>query len=567
MQIRFLILLCFISPLILSAQWFSEKSYPADFFRYPLNIPLKLNANFGELRPNHFHMGLDLFTERRENLPVFAVADGWISRLRIDPNGFGNATYISHPNGYTTLYAHMNSFPPGTQKELKIGQYEKQSWKGDVYFEEGQFLVKKGDFIGYSGNTGASAGPHVHYEIRRTSDEACVNPLFFHYVKDITPPRLKQVAVYDRNQSTYEQLPRIITPIKAGDAYTLSGGVLTVTSNRISLAVSAIDLITGFPNQYGIYEALVYLDDQPVSGFQLDGIDYLQTRYMNAHVDYRLQASGYPEFQHLTPLPGDRLPVYTKKEDGVLKLDENVSHRLKIILRDAAGNASVFQCILRCNGSAAPTIPLEQDSRYMLPNQINIFETEEVQMVSSEKSFYDAFRFIYSGKPAISSLSNIHIMHRQTIPIQDSVRFRIKSLKTLSDEQAKRVVMMRTGKGKKEVRRTTVENDWYEARYRDFGEFWLVLDEQAPLLKVAGITDGMTVSDGHSITCTVSDNLEKIRSFRAEIDGSWILFTGNGPVYRYQVDEYCPKGRHVLKISTEDEAGNQTTKEISFYRN
>ena len=125
-----------------TAQLFPEQNYPTNYFRYPLEIPLKLNANFGEMRPNHFHMGLDLFTQRRENLRVVAPADGWISKIKIDPNGFGNAIYVSHPNGLTTLYAHMNSFAPQLKEAIEEGQYAKQSWKGDVEFAVNQFPVK-----------------------------------------------------------------------------------------------------------------------------------------------------------------------------------------------------------------------------------------------------------------------------------------------------------------------------------------------------------------------------------------------------------------------------------------
>ena len=255
------------------AQLFPPLNYPSDYFRYPLDIPLKLNANFGEMRPNHFHMGLDLFTERRENLPVYAPADGWISKIKIDPRGFGNAIYVSHPNGYTTLYAHMNTFPPQTAEAIKEGQYAKQSWKGEVVFERNQFPVKKGQFIGYSGNTGASAGPHVHYEIRRTEDDACLNALLFHRVYDVTPPDVSRIAVYDRNISTYEQTPRIIGVTHSGGVHSIPGGLLTVNSSRVSLALVASDRITGVPNSNGIFEAVVYVDDEPVSGFRIDGVD------------------------------------------------------------------------------------------------------------------------------------------------------------------------------------------------------------------------------------------------------------------------------------------------------
>lgn len=549
-----------------NAQLFPPLNYPSDYFRYPLDIPLKLNANFGEMRPNHFHMGLDLFTERRENLPVYAPADGWISKIKIDPKGFGNAIYVSHPNGYTTLYAHMNTFPPQTAEAIKEGQYAKQSWKGDVDFERNRFPVKKGQFIGYSGNTGASAGPHVHYEIRRTEDDACLNALLFHRVYDVTPPDVSRIAVYDRNMSTYEQTPRVIGVTHSGGVHSIPGGVLTVNSSRVSLALVATDRITNVPNSNGIFEAVVYVDDQPVSGFRIDGVDYLQTRYLNAHIDYRIKSNGGSFFQHLSPLPGDRLPIYYKKDDGLIHLDDTTTHEVKIVVKDANNISTVVRFAIKRAAVVAPVANMQRDSRYMLPNQINVFEREDVQMVSTEKSFYDAFRFNYNYKTSATAYSNIHVMHTPLIPVHDSMTFRIKPNRPVPESGKNRVIMIKTAKGKTVIKRATLVKGWYEARFREFGEFWLEVDEVPPVVAVTGVADGGSIGAGAVITCTVNDNKKEIYSFRAELDGEWLLFSGLGPVYRYKVDEHCPPGDHELKITAEDEAGNVTQRIIRFTR-
>ena len=550
----------------LPAQVFPQKNYPTNYFRYPLDIPLKLNANFGEMRPNHFHMGLDLFTLRRENLPVLAPADGWISKIKIDPNGFGNAIYVSHPNGYTTLYAHMNTFPPGTAQAIKEAQYAKQKWNGDVEFQKNEFPVKKGQLIGYSGNTGASAGPHVHYEIRRTDDDACLNALLFHRVYDVTPPDITKLAVYDRNKSTYEQFPRNVGLVRAAGGYTISGNTLTVNSNLISFAIVATDRITGVPNNNGIFEALVYMDDEPVSGFQIDGVDYLQTRYLNAHIDYRIKTSGGSYYQHLSPLPGDQLPIYFKKEDGLIHLNDTLSHTIKIAVKDANGNTSLLRFNVKRTATTSPVNDVYKDSRYMLPNQINIFETADVQMVSTVKSFYDAFRFNYNYKTSAAAVSNVHVMHTPMIPVHDSMMFRIKPNKQITESGRNRVIMIKTARGKTVVERASLVKGWYEAKFREFGEFWLEVDEVPPTIAVAGVNDGGVIGNNALITVTVTDNKKVLRSFRAELDGEWLLFSGLGPVFRYRVDEYCPEGDHELKLIAEDEAGNITERAIRFIR-
>ena len=549
-----------------NAQVFPDQNYPTNYFRYPLDIPLKLNANFGEMRPNHFHMGLDLFTLRKENLPVLSPAEGWVSKIKIDPNGFGNAIYVSHPNGYTTLYAHMNSFMLQLKQAIEDGQYEKESWKGEVLFEKNKFPVKKGQFIGYSGNTGASAGPHVHYEIRRTEDDACLNALLFHKVYDVTPPDITKLAIYDRNKSTYEQFPRSVPMVRATGGYAVVGGVVTVASDKISFAIAATDRITGVPNSNGIFEAMVYDNEEPISGFQIDGIDYLQTRYLNAHIDYRAKASGGSYWQHLTPLPGDRLPIYFKKGDGCIYLEDTLAHQIKIIVKDANGNTSTVQFKLKKAASSSSPANVYKDSRYMLPNQINVFEQSDVQLVSTEKSFYDAFRFVYNYRTSATTYSNIHVMHTPTIPVHDSMMYRIKPNKLIPASAKNRMIMIKTARGKIDVAKANFVRGWYEAKFRELGELWLEVDEVPPTIAIAGVKDSSIVFAGTKIVCTVADNKKEIKKFRAELDGNWLMFTGLGPVFRYSVDEHCPPGEHELKFIVEDEAGNITERILHFTR-
>jgi murein DD-endopeptidase MepM/ murein hydrolase activator NlpD len=567
---RFIIWLTLVSFFSLNgmAQVFPPKKYPENAFAYPMNIPVKLNANFGELRNNHFHMGLDLFTLRKENLPVYAPADGWIAKVKIDPKGFGNATYVNHYNGLTTLYCHMNTFPPQVLKAIKTGQYKKEKWKGDVEFEKERFPVKKGDFIGYSGNTGASAGPHVHYEIRRTEDDACINPLLIHKLYDVTPPDLQRIAIYDRNNSTYEQQPRMYPVIHGAGGHTIAGGNIKVSSNKIGLAIGATDRMTGVPNANGIYQTLLYLDDEPVSGFQLDGIDYLQTRYLNAHIDYRIKKSGGAYWQHVTPLPGDQLPIYFKgTQSGCIELNDTEPHNVRLEVKDANGNAINMRFTIQWTGEQGASLLTVKNSRYMFPGLINVFETENLQVVSSDKSYYDAFLMKYSvkrGSPAM--ISDVHTVHTPMIPVHDSLRFRIKANRWLSPEEKERVVMVKSAGGKIDIAKAENFGEWYEAKYREFGNFWLEVDNLPPQIAITGLYDGAVVREGSAIVCTVKEDKNEIRSFRAELDGKWLMFEGLGPVFRYRVDEYCSPGEHELVIIVEDEAGNQTEKRIRFTR-
>ncbi|HLZ86282.1 MAG TPA: M23 family metallopeptidase, partial [Puia sp.] len=345
------------------SQFFPPADYPLGYFRDPLDIPMSLAANFGELRPNHYHMGLDIRTQHRENLPVAAAADGYVARVSVEPGGFGQAIYINHPNGYTTVYGHLNQFFPALAAYVREQQYRRQSWQVNLQLPPTLFPVKKGAFIAYSGNTGGSQGPHLHFEIRRTAGDVNQNPLLFGLpVPDNTPPTLQRLAWYDRNQGIYEQSPHIL-PIHRGAASPAHRGpgtpwstahwsptpsLLIVPTTRISFALSAFDTQSGSANPNGIYEAGLFVDEAPVIGFRMNNISYDNTRNINAHIDYRTREMGGPYLQQLFLLSGYPEPsIYAwpagRPADGVVRLEDGRVHAIRIVVKDTYGNASVLQ--------------------------------------------------------------------------------------------------------------------------------------------------------------------------------------------------------------------------------
>jgi hypothetical protein len=312
----------------------------------------------------------------------------------------------------------------------------------------------------------------------------------------------------------------------------------------------------------------LYLDEEPVSGFQLDGIDYLQTRYLNAHIDHRIKKSGGAYWQHVTPLPGDLLPTnFRGTESGCIELKDMEPHKARLEVKDANGNAINMRFTIQWTGEQGASLLTVKNSRYMFPAMINIFETESLQVISSEKSYYDAFLIKYSVKSGLPSMaSDIHTVHTPMIPVHDSLRYRMKANRDLSIIDENRVVMVKSAGGKIDIAKAVLTGKWYEAKFREFGDFWLEVDNVPPQITVAGLYDGAVVSAGSSVVCTVKEDKKEIRIFRAELDGKWLMFEGLGPTYRYRVDEYCTPGEHELLIQVEDEAGNQTEKKIRFKR-
>lgn len=547
-------------------QIFPARNYPQGYFGWPVGTKPGLAANFGELRPNHFHMGLDCKTDKKQNLPVLAAADGYVSRIHIEPSGFGRSISITHPNGFTTLYAHLNQFFPELEKYVTDEQYRLQHWEVLLDIPEGLFPVKKGQFIAISGNTGASQGPHVHFEIRDTKTENALNPLLFGMpIEDHLPPDVIRLAMYDRNYSTYEQTPRFIPLKKVEGTYTLTSSLLKVTSDKISFGISAFDRIAGTSNRNGIYEAVLYEDSLPVTGFRADDISYDNTRDVNANIDYKIRNNGGPFIQHLSRLLGYRNSVYKEfSGNGVIQLKDALVHSIKIEVRDANGNVSVvkFNMALDAMPGRNNQIPNERKPYEFQPGYINIFENEKVNIVLAETKLYDSIRFRYAER-ATANAYPVFSIHSGNIPLHGYFPVKIKG----SSEFTDKTVMCRNWGWRNEYARAQYENGWYTASFREFGNFQLVVDTVPPTIRPVGFKDGMNCSKLSRLAFVVADNTHELRKFRAELDGKWLRFTNDkGLAYIYVFDEHCLPGEHELKVGVEDCVGNRVEKVYHFTR-
>jgi murein DD-endopeptidase MepM/ murein hydrolase activator NlpD len=548
-------------------QLLKQNNYPQQYFQWPVGAIKALVANFGELRPNHYHMGLDCRTEQVENKPVYAAADGYIAKVKIEPWGFGRAIYINHPNGLTTLYAHLNDFYPELEDYVKQQQYRLQSWEVFLDIPSTLFPVKKGGFIAYSGNTGGSQGPHVHFEIRDTKTDKVLNPLLMGLpITDNIAPSVLRLAVYDRCLSTYEQTPKLYPLRLVNGVYMPPGGKITINSEKASFAITAYDRYTGSTNQNGIYQAVLYDNEQPIAGFQMDSISYLETRYLNAHIDYKLRANGGSYVQHLSKLPGNDNVIYkTDASNGVIDFETQKEHAIRIEVADPVGNVSKVRFnIVSSGNSAARAADNGEYQKQFHPGFINVFENERLRFYLGENALYDSFTFRYNETKDVKGLP-VYQVHNPTVPVHTYFNLAIRGEYAARDTG--RVVMYRFAGAKKDYKKAVGKDGWYQAAFREFGNFQLLVDITPPVVRPLGFTNGMNAARLGRLLFIVTDDTEEIGKFTAMLDGKWLRFSNDkGRNFIYKFDEHCPPGPHELVITVDDQVGNTTQKTYNFTR-
>ena len=551
-----------------------QNSISVGYFRNPLSIPMELTANFGELRTDHWHMGLDLRTDGRENLPVFAAAEGYIAAIGIRPQSFGRFIIIKHANGYSTLYAHLNAFFPELESFVTSKQYEKESWAIELSFSPSDFPVTRGQYIANSGNTGGSLGAHLHFEIFNTETGKRVNPLLFGFpMVDDVPPQIRRLAVYDKSKSIYEQQPLYFDVKKTDTGYILKGGsLIKLKTSKPSFAISAVDQMAGTTNPNGIYSALLKQNDTAIVEFKLDSISYDETGYINAQIDYGHKVSGGSSLQQLAPLPGENSGLYRQiNGTGVLNLTDTAIQKISIEVADVSGNTSVLSFFIQYVDSEKTNKTELEKPLYFIPNKKNLFDKlKGFRVELPADAIYDtlpvnSYYSLNIFKPPY--ISPRFQLSNPGFPVHSDFKVSIKPTVTIADSLKRKTVMLWHYGGAPRVKKVNWENDICTASFGDFGYFQLMVDTVAPVVLAPAKGDTLDLSPLSRIVFTPQDNLGVIKSFRAELNGQWICFTNDkSRSWIYTFDERCPYGTHELNVQVEDLVGNITVKHWWFKR-
>ena len=379
------------------------KQYPKNFFRYPLDLPPSTAGSFGELRQEHFHSGLDFKTNSRTGYPVHAAYDGYISRLRVQFGGFGNAIYVTHPNGFTTVYGHIERFDPKLEEIVRKQQYETQSFEVDFKLPPTQVMVCKDDVIAWSGNAGASAGPHLHFEIRDTQTEHTINPqLFGLTIPDHVPPTLGTICVYHLGDAPFsEKTPKQFFAVAgAAGHYRLTKPQVINVAGETGFGITATDMNSASFNHNGIYSIELKVDGTTVYTFAVEHFAFDQTHSINAYIDYPTFLSSHRFIQKCFILPGSKITLYPQSVNrGVVNFSDDAVHDVQYVVKDVAGNTSTLNIKVKSSAAKSAPIPPPTGTTLFHYDRQNEFNADNLKVVVPVSNLYDDLNFTYSASP------------------------------------------------------------------------------------------------------------------------------------------------------------------------
>lgn len=567
----FIALSFFIASQLKAQQTYSNNIYPLTDFRSPLAIePPALAGSFGELRANHFHSGIDFRTNQRIGYPVYAPADGYISRLRVQNSGFGLALYINHPNGYTTVYGHLSRFNPKIAQIVKSIQYKKTSYEIDEFPSSDLIPIRKGEVIAYTGNTGSSGGPHLHFEIRDSKTEATINPqLLGISIPDNIPPVIRAMYVYRLNGKPFNEFtPKQYFQVAGSKGNYQLNQVKTINlSGEIGFGIVVNDKHNGASGNNGAYAIELIVDGNTVYTSALERFTFENSKAINSHIDYPTYLRTKQSIQKSFVDPGNPLGIYFNLvNNGRITFNDGKTHSVKYIISDAKGNKSTLAFNVLADTKAVintPELPLGTSFAY---NKQNEFNQEDVKVVLPKGTLYNDLNFTYkkTAKPKQNAFSEIHYIHNNYTPLHTGFELWIKADSTLIKHQSKALIVNtnRSSQG------GYFENGWVKTKPRNFGSFFIAVDTVAPNIVPVNIANGKNMAGISKMSFRISDGLSGIKSFNGYIDGKWILmeFDAKTASLWHVFDEKTSAGKHTLELLVVDMKENTKRYAIEFYR-
>ena len=553
------ILILYIVPCLAN----SQTKYPTNYFSNPLQIPLILNGNFGESRSNHFHSGIDIKTQFKEGFKVFSAAEGYVSRIKIAHGGFGKAIYINHPNGYTTVYAHLKKFNNSIEEFVKKIQYKKQSYEVDLYLNTSDLKVFNNEVIGFSGNTGSSSGPHLHFETRKTVNQKALNPLLFGIeIKDTRRPVVNSLYMYKKLKSGSISLPYKVVLNKINDS-TFATKKIKV-NGLVSFGLSGFDRQDLAKNKNGIYEISTFLNENLINSMKFDSFFFEESIKINSLIDYSFFVENRKRILKLFLEDENDLSIYSTKNKGFVDVKQKTELLFKIVAKDIKGNSISINIPLDYENMVKATLTNSQGVSYSkkIENIIeNDFEFKNSHVNIPKNTF------LKNRKIKIEHPNDTLKIINPYIPLYKNIKIKFKN-----PNNNKGNYLAVKDYNNKELFASSKLNplNYFELKTKKFGLYFIKNDSLSPEISPLNFKNGDWVSNKKYLKFKILDKQSGIKKYKGKINGKWMLFEYEYKknLISYEFDSfYLSKSKNEVEIELEDMVGNTLIKTFTFYRN
>ena len=574
MRFIFSILILIMSFLTGSA---TQNTSQNSSFISPLKGPFSFAGGFGELRPSHFHSGLDFRTQGKIGLPVFAAKDGYISRIGISSTGYGNALYMNHSDGTTTVYGHLLKFNPKIREYTTEKQYDRESFQINLTPSSDQFCFKKGEIIGWTGNSGSSGGPHLHFEVRDTKSETALNPLLYNLgITDKSAPKIIALYIYplddESNVGNDNTKKRFETIATSPGKYRLKNKVPIELLGQVGFGIQAEDFFNGTGMKCGIYSATLFCDNKEVFGFKMDKIAFQDTRYANSQADFEEHLRSNRWIEHLFRQPGNILDLYyPKQSNGIMNFTDGQEHDFEVIVCDAFKNKSIlrFKTTGKKSKVTLTRIPYTKVFLYDRPNN---FENDKIRIEMPTGVLYDNLKFKWKTEPTPAGCySEMHQVHNGFTPVNNPYTLSLKC-QDLPDHLKDKALIVYFDPIKK--KKTAVGGEysrgWVTVKTNLLGNFSVTADQIPPTIISLSVKENKILADPQKVQFHISDDLSGIYTYRGEIDGKWVLFEYDEKsgtlTYHFDKTRMVFGKSHLLRLVVTDYKENSSEYKAIIYK-
>lgn len=526
-------------------------------FLRPFDFPLLLSANFGELRPNHFHGGLDIKTGGVTGKPVHVVADGYVSRITVSPTGYGNALYVTHPNGYTSVYGHLETFHEKIARYVEEYQYANETFSVDIRPDSTMFRFNAGDVIARSGNSGSSGGPHLHLELRKSDTNEMIDPLPFYKdaLKDTRRPLSQGLMAFSFpgegviNARSDKQVFAWIAGGSAVSRHIDAWG-------KIAFAIRANDYMTRTSNIYGVRSITLKVDSIEIFRSRISKVAFDENRAINGWADYETYSRNRQWYVKSFLLPGNKLSFLQSdsSQKGWVTIDEERDYHFCYELEDGFGNKSVYRFVVHGKPQEIPR-PVRKGNMMLRWNRANTITRPGMQFVIPKGMLYEDTDVNVDMTSDSTGIAYTYQLNDRIIPLHTYCPLRIGVRHMPVADSTKYYIAQKFGSRNVYMRSKWVDG-WLEASVRELGTYTVDMDTVAPV--ITPLSKSRWQRSG-TITFRIADKNSGVESFKGKIDGKFVLFENHKPgrLVCYLRKAKVERGKlHTLELTVTDKCGN-----------